>query len=202
VVAIGRWFNPADVEAIAAALVAGGIRALEITSNSHGAMKLIEAVRKSYSPDRLLIGAGTILDIATGEEAISAGASFIVSPHTDPELVGWAANRGIPAFPGAGTMTEALTGWRAGAAGIKIFPASVLGAAFVRELKGPFPDITVIPTGGISAENAAAMLAAGKVVALGVGSWLTGGADPEVVRARALELVTALESVPHRQPVG
>ncbi len=109
-------------------------------------------------------------------------------PHTDPEIVAWAAERGVPAFPGAATPTEVLAGWRAGAAAIKVFPASSLGPSFVRELRGPLPDVPLVPTGGVSAENAGAFIAAG-ALAVGLGSWLVGDGEAAGVTARARQVV-------------
>ena len=157
------------------ALAEGGVRAFEITLNDPeaDALRAIEAVARAEATrqggpcgERLAIGAGTVLSVAAAQRAVDAGATFLVMPHTDPEIVAWAAERGVPAFPGAATPTEVLAGWRAGAAAIKVFPASSLGPSFVRELRGPLPDVPLVPTGGVSAENAGAFIAAG---ALAVG---------------------------------
>ncbi len=112
-------------------------------------------------------------------------------PHTDPELITWATSRGVPTFPGAATPTEVLTAWRAGAAAVKIFPASAVGPAFIREIAGPFPEIPLVPTGGVSAETAGTYIAAG-AVAVGLGSWLVGDAAPDGVGERARQVVAAV----------
>ena len=119
------------------------------------------------------------------------GATFLVMPHTDADLIAWAAERGIPALPGAATPTEVLAAWRAGAAAVKLFPASALGPSFIRELAGPFPDIPVVPTGGVTAESAGSFIAAG-AIAVGLGSWLVGDADPAGVTVRARQVVAAV----------
>src|SRR5439155_6667975 len=125
-------------------------------------------------------GAGTVLDEASAEEAIRAGATFLVMPHLDDHLVRWAVERGVPAFPGAFSPTEILSAWRAGASAVKLFPASAVGPAFVREFRGPFPEIPLIPTGGVTLESAEAFVTAG-ATALGLGSWLMGGHDAALV---------------------
>jgi 2-dehydro-3-deoxyphosphogluconate aldolase/(4S)-4-hydroxy-2-oxoglutarate aldolase len=139
------------------------------------------------------IGAGTILTIEAAARAVDAGAAFLVMPHVDADLVTWAADRGIPALPGCATPTEALVAWRAGATAIKLFPASVAGPAFVRELRGPFPDIPVVPTGGVTIENAPTFIAAG-AVAVGLGGWLIGDGQPAGVTNRARQAVVAVET--------
>jgi 2-dehydro-3-deoxyphosphogluconate aldolase/(4S)-4-hydroxy-2-oxoglutarate aldolase len=193
IVAIGRNLESSRLEGVAEALLARGVRAFEITLGSPDALAGIRAIASKYG-DELLVGAGTVLDIDAASQAQDAGARFLVMPHTDCSLVTWAAERGVPAFPGAFTPTEILEGWRAGACAIKLFPASVAGPAFVREFRGPFPDIPLVPTGGVSADTAPAYLAAG-AVAVGVGSWLMGGGDPAVVRERAGDLVKRLSAI-------
>jgi 2-dehydro-3-deoxyphosphogluconate aldolase / (4S)-4-hydroxy-2-oxoglutarate aldolase len=190
VVAIGRGLPPDRVERIAEGLVAGGVRAFEITLNSPDAFAAIAALAQRWG-DRLLVGAGTVLDIEGAERAVDAGARFIVSPHTDPGLIAWAVGRGVPVFPGAFSPTEILTGWNAGATAVKLFPASVAGSTFIREFRGPFRDIPLIATGGVTIESAPEFLAAG-AAAVGMGSWLTGDGEPEGIAERADRLVRAL----------
>jgi 2-dehydro-3-deoxyphosphogluconate aldolase/(4S)-4-hydroxy-2-oxoglutarate aldolase len=183
------------VAAIAEALVGGGVRAFELTLNDpeDAALAAIAAaaahVAQGAAP--LAIGAGTVLTIAAAQRALDAGASFLVSPHLDVELVGWAAERGVPMLPGAATPTEVLAAWRAGAAAVKVFPASALGPTFLRELRGPFPDIPLQPTGGITLENAADYIRAG-AIAVGLGSWLFAGGTPMSVRERARQATSAV----------
>jgi 2-dehydro-3-deoxyphosphogluconate aldolase/(4S)-4-hydroxy-2-oxoglutarate aldolase len=191
VVAIARRLTAENAPEVADALVAGGVLAFEITLNEpvDAALRAIESVaRREPIMD---IGAGTVLSIDSAKLAIDAGATFLVMPYTDPELVAWATNRGVPALPGAATPTEVLAAWRAGAAAVKLFPASVLGPAFVRECQGPLPDIPLIPSGGVTADTAAEFIRAG-AVAVGVGSFLIGDAEPAGVTARARELVDAV----------
>ncbi len=194
VVAIGRRLEPGVLAGVAEALVAGGIRAFELTLDGAGALSGIAELTSRFAPEVLLVGAGTVLDRASAERAIEAGARFLVMPHTDLELVRFAAERGLPAFPGAFTPTEAYAGWRAGAAAIKIFPASVVGPTFFREMRGPFRDIPLVPTGGVTIENAASFIRAG-AVAVAMGSWLTGSGDSRLVRERASAVVAALREI-------
>lgn len=190
VVAIGRGLPPDRIERIAEGLVAGGIRAFEITLNSPDALGGIATLAERWG-ERLLVGAGTVLDVDGAKRAADAGARFIVSPHTDPALIGWAAGRGLPVFPGAFSPTEILAAWNAGATAVKLFPASVAGPAFVREFRGPFRDIPLIATGGVTIESAPAFLAAG-ALAVGMGSWLTGDGEPDGIADRAGRLTRAL----------
>lgn len=188
IVAIGRRLDPALVEGVGEALLGAGIGCFEITLNDpiDAPLGSIEQLAARFS-GRLLVGAGTVMSIAAAERAIGAGATFLVSPHTDEALVAWAAERGIPAFPGALTPTEVVRAWNAGAAGVKLFPASAVGPAFIRELRGPLPGIPVVPTGGVSAENAGDFIRAG-AVAIGLGSWLIGDGTPDGVRERGLRV--------------
>jgi 2-dehydro-3-deoxyphosphogluconate aldolase/(4S)-4-hydroxy-2-oxoglutarate aldolase len=163
------------------------------------ALAALESVARRTSSSGLAIGAGTVLSIDAAARAIDAGATFLVMPHLDAALVAWAFERGIPALPGCATPTEALTGWRSGAAAIKLFPASVAGPAFVRELRGPFPDIPVLPTGGVTLDNAPTFIAAG-AIAVGLGGWLIGDSEPAGVRERARRIVDAVAAARAANP--
>jgi 2-dehydro-3-deoxyphosphogluconate aldolase/(4S)-4-hydroxy-2-oxoglutarate aldolase len=193
VVAIARRLDPAAIRAACDALLEGGIRAFELTLNEPEgtALQAMGAAVRHLEGSPLVVGAGTVLSIDSARRAIDAGAAFLVAPHVDPEVVAWAAERGVPMFPGAATPTEAMTAWRAGAAGVKVFPASSLGTSFVRELRGPFPDLPMIPTGGISAENAGAYIDAG-AVAVGIGSWLFGGGSASSITDRSRMAIGAV----------
>lgn len=190
VIAIGRNLHAERALRIGEVLAATGIPAFEVTLQGTGALDAIRELSGALG-DRLLVGAGTVLDIDGAEAAVDAGATFLVSPVTDVALITWGVERGVPVFPGALSPTEVLTAWRAGASAIKLFPASVGGPALLRELRGPFPDIPLMPTGGISADNARALIDAG-AVAVGVGSWLTAAPDDAALRARATALMAAV----------
>jgi len=193
VVAIGRRIDAAHVAAIVDGLSGGGVRAVELTLNEPeaDALRAIEAAVRHAAGSGVVIGAGTVLSIEAAGRALDAGATFLVMPHTDPVLVAWAAARGVAAFPGASTPTEILTAWRAGAAAVKLFPASVLGPAFMREFSGPFPDIPLVPTGGVTVETAGDYIRAG-AVAVGLGSWLIGDGEPAGVARRAGSVARAV----------
>ena len=178
------------------ALVAGGVRAFEVTLDSPDAMAAIRTLATQYSDGSLLVGAGTVLDVASATAAVAAGASFLVSPHTDRELIRWAVAQRIPIFPGAFTPSEILAAWRAGASAVKLFPASTVGPSYLRELRGPLAEIPLIPTGGVTGENAAAFIAAG-ALGVGVGGWLFATGSPDLIRQRAAQLISAVQSDTH-----
>lgn len=174
--------------AVADALVAIGFTCVEVTLDGPDGVDALAAV-VDRCPDVGCVLAGTVLDRAQLDAAIDAGADALVSPHTDPDLVNAAARRGIASLPGAFTPTEVLAAWRAGAAAVKLFPAEPTGPSHLGALHGPLGDVPLIPTGGITADNAEAYLTAG-AVAVGVGGWLTGGPDrPARVAERGLELL-------------
>lgn len=193
VVAIARRLDAPRAAAVAQALAAGGVRAFELTLNAPepDALRALEAVARQRSDHGLEIGAGTVLSIESAGRAIDAGATFLVMPHLDADLVAWAARRGIPALPGCATPTEILAAWRAGAAAVKVFPASVVGPAFVRECRGPFPEIPLLPTGGVTLESAPEFIAAG-AIGVGLGGWLIGDGVPAGVCERATRMVAAV----------
>ena len=193
VVAIGRRVAPSAVAAIADALADGGVRAFELTLNDpeDEALRSIEAAARIGPGLGVQVGAGTVLTIEAAGRAVDAGAAFLVMPHLDPELVRWAQARGIPALPGCATPSEILTAWRAGAAAMKVFPASSLGPSFLRECRGPFPGLPLLPTGGITVDNAASFIGAG-AIGVGMGGWLIGDADPAGVRERAGQIVAVV----------
>ena len=184
VVAILRRTDAAQAVATAEAIYAGGVRAIEVTCDSDGVFAMIRAIGDAFG-DRMLVGAGTVLDIATADRALAAGASYVVSPHTDPELIGAMARRGIPCVPGAFTASEVLTAWRAGAVLVKLFPAGPVGPGYIKDLRGPLRQIPLLPTGGITLDNAGDFIAAG-AWGLGIGSALVDG--PLVAAGRFDEL--------------
>jgi 2-dehydro-3-deoxyphosphogluconate aldolase/(4S)-4-hydroxy-2-oxoglutarate aldolase len=193
VVAIARRLGGERLEAIADGLLGGGVRAFEVTLNEPEATALeaIRIVARHAEGTSLAIGAGTVLTIEAAARALDAGARFLVMPHTDHELIGWAAARGVPSFPGAMTPTEILTAWRAGAAAVKLFPASVVGPTFIREFRGPFPDIPLVPTGGVTIDSIGPLVRAG-ASAVGLGTWLLGEGDPAGIAERGAQAVAAV----------
>ncbi|SES06442.1 bifunctional 4-hydroxy-2-oxoglutarate aldolase/2-dehydro-3-deoxy-phosphogluconate aldolase [Salipaludibacillus aurantiacus] len=155
---------------ITEALIQGGITNLELTMQGPESLRLLEEINKRYSSDAW-IGAGTVIDESTAASAIIAGASFIFSPNCSPDVIKTAKRHQVISIPGILTPTEMVTAVEAGADAVKIFPASAFGPRYIKELKGPFPDIPMIPTGGISEENIAEYMKAG-VIACGMGSSL------------------------------
>jgi len=169
--------NSADQAArIAEACARGGAAAIEVTFTVPGATAVIEDLAKKYASGEILIGAGTVLDPETARIAILAGAQYIVSPSVSPET-GRLCNRyQIPYMPGAGTMREIVDAMECGADIVKLFPGETLGPAFIKAVKGPLPQASVMPTGGVSVDNVAEWIKAG-AVAVGVGGSLTAGAQ-------------------------
>src|SRR5690606_20605318 len=137
---------------ISKVLVDAGITCLEITLTSPGAVEAISTVRAQL-PDTVDVGAGTVVDAEQARAVVEAGAGFVVSPSVEPEVLRVARDAGIPAYPGAFTPTEILAAWRGGAAVVKLFPGSALGPSYITSVAGPFPDIAIMPTGGVSLTN-------------------------------------------------
>jgi 2-dehydro-3-deoxyphosphogluconate aldolase / (4S)-4-hydroxy-2-oxoglutarate aldolase len=177
--------------ALASAIEAGGVRVLEITMTVPGALDVIRTL-VSESGDRILIGAGTVLDPETARACILAGASFIVSPSLKLQTIELCRRYSVVVIPGALTPTEVVTAWEAGADIVKVFPCSAVGgASYLRALKAPLPQIELIPTGGVSLSTASEFLAVG-AFALGVGSDLVNAkaiaeGKPEIITQIAKE---------------
>lgn len=164
VIGIMRNVAPGIVETIVPLYQKAGLSTLEITMNSDEAPQIIRSLSAQY-PD-LNIGAGTVLEIADLESAIEAGASFIVTPILNEEVITYCVRNEIPVFPGALTPTEVYKAWKLGASAVKVFPATQFGTAYLKELKGPLSNINLLPTGGVSIENIEDFFKAG---AMGVG---------------------------------
>lgn len=158
---------------IASAIADGGVTVLEVTMTVPNAIEVIRHLRRDRP--ELLVGAGTVLDAETARQCLLEGAHFIVSPSTDLRTIELCRRYSVPVLPGALTPTEIVTAWQAGADLIKVFPASAMGGApYLKSIKGPLPQIELIPTGGVSLSTAKDFLRAG-AFALGVGADL---ADP------------------------
>lgn len=175
-VAIVRTHSSDQAVRIAEACARGGAAAIEITFTVPGAPAVIEALAKEYASGAILIGAGTVLDPETARIAILAGAQYIVSPSVSPETARLCNRYQIPYMPGASTMREIVDAMECGADIIKLFPGETLGPAFVKAVKGPLPQATLMPTGGVTVDNVAEWIKAG-AVAVGVGGSLTAGAQ-------------------------
>ena len=156
--------------AVVQAMMAGGITVVEVTMTVPGAVDLLKELRKEYSPKDLLLGSGTVTTADQAQATIDAGAEFVVSPSTHPEVIKVTKANGKISCPGALTPTEAITAWNAGADYVKIFPCSALGgASYLKALLAPFPHLKLIPTGGVTLQTAESFLKAG-ARALGIGS--------------------------------
>ncbi len=175
VVAVVRAENPEQAVKIADSCIQAGISAIEITFTVNGALDVIKKLAESYSSDKMLIGAGTVLDPETARAAILAGARFIVSPCLNTEVVKLCSRYQVACMPGAMTVKEAVEAMEAGADIIKIFPGELFGPAIIKAFRGPLPQARFMPTGGVSIDNAADWIKAGSV-ALGIGGNLTAGA--------------------------
>ena len=176
IVPVVRAASPESAMRMAGALVEGGVDVLEITMTVPGA---IDAIRELARRDGVLVGAGTVLDAATAEACVEAGARFVVSPALDVETIRACNRLGVAVAPGALTPTEVVAAHRAGGDVIKVFPCDALGGAtYLRSLKAPLPHIPLMPTGGATLETIGDFLRAG-AVAVGVGSALV---DPKLAR--------------------
>jgi 2-dehydro-3-deoxyphosphogluconate aldolase / (4S)-4-hydroxy-2-oxoglutarate aldolase len=165
-----RARSVAQGRAVVEAMIAGGVAVVEVTMTVPGAVDLLNELRKQYSPKDLLLGSGTVTTAEQAQATIDAGAEFVVSPSLHPEVIRVTkANKRI-SCPGALTPTEAITAWNAGADYVKIFPCSAMGgASYIKSLLAPFPQLKIIPTGGVTLQTAESFIRAG-ARALGVGS--------------------------------
>ncbi|MBY0223164.1 bifunctional 4-hydroxy-2-oxoglutarate aldolase/2-dehydro-3-deoxy-phosphogluconate aldolase [Sporosarcina aquimarina] len=170
VVAVLRKVDPEQISEVIKTLVGSGIKVLEITADSERSYDTIRNMKKLYG-DRVLIGAGTVLDKETAKMAADAQADFIFSPNFDLEVIQTANRYGCISIPGVYTPTEIVTAYAAGADLVKVFPASTLGPAFFKDLQGPLAHIPMMPTGGVDLENMGDFLMNG-ALAVGVGSSL------------------------------
>ena len=170
-IAILRRIEPRDrLLTLVGELADAGVRVFEVTLDAAAGAEDLAAVRERLGGlEGAMVGAGTILDRRQLDAALGVRADFGVAPVFDPALMAAALEAGLPFVPGGMTPTEIARAWEAGAAFVKLFPASAVGPSFVRELRGPLPDVAVIPTGGIDAVNAASFLSAG-AAAVGIGS--------------------------------
>ena len=171
IIPIVRASSADAVVPVAEALLHAGLPVVEITLTVPKAIDAISAVAKRFA-GKVLLGAGTVTDAESVRRAVDAGAEFIVTPCLVPEVIAAAQRAGVAVLPGALTPTEVFEAFRAGGDMVKVFPAqSVGGAAYLRALRGPFPDIPLVPTGGVTLENLADMFTAG-AAAVGVGTEL------------------------------
>jgi 2-dehydro-3-deoxyphosphogluconate aldolase / (4S)-4-hydroxy-2-oxoglutarate aldolase len=195
VVAIIRMKDSAKVRSVVDALVEGGLRALEVTMTVPRAVELIRELAPSL-PAGFLLGAGTVTDVDTATAVIDAGATFVVSPVFRPDVLRRCLDCGVPMMPGCFSPTEIFTAHEGGADIIKVFPATMLGPQFIKDVRAPLPQVKLMPTGGVTLDNAGDWIRAG-AVAVGVGSALV---DTKAVDGGRFDVITAnarrvLESV-------
>lgn len=184
--------------ALVDAMMAGGITVVEVTMTVPNAVALLRELKQRHG-DSLLLGSGTVTDAAQAEATIDAGAEFVVSPSLHSDVIAKTKQLGKVSIPGALTPTEVITAWRAGADYVKVFPCSAMGgASYLKALHAPFPDLKLIPTGGVTLQTAAEFLKAG-AVALGVGSDLVNAAaiaegHPESITKTARAYLDIIEA--------
>jgi 2-dehydro-3-deoxyphosphogluconate aldolase/(4S)-4-hydroxy-2-oxoglutarate aldolase len=172
--AVVRASDAAGARATARALVAGGLRFIELTLTTPGVLAVVDELRSELPAD-VTVGIGSVRSNGDARDARAAGAQFLVSPHADPSLVDAMVATELLALPGALTPTEVAGALAAGAPAIKLFPASTVGPGHLKALRGPFPELLVVPTGGIAPDDVQGWFEAG-ALAIGAGSALTGGA--------------------------
>ncbi len=178
IVAVIRMKDPARLRAVVDAIAEGGVRALEITMSVPGAVELIREIAPTL-PQGFVFGAGTVLDADTVARVVDAGAQFVVSPVFRREVIDACRARDVAALPGCFTPTEILDAWDAGADIVKVFPATALGPSYLKDVRAPLPQVKLMPTGGVTVENAGDWIRAG-AVAVGVGTSLL---DSEAIAA-------------------
>lgn len=174
VVAVLRAQSAEHFAAVAGVLVDAGIRALEVTLTSRGALETLVSLTREL-PAQVRVGAGSVMNRADAKACVDAGAAFLVSPVLDLDVLTVGLSSGIPTYPGALTPTEVVTVSRAGAPAVKIFPASSVGPRYIKDLHGPLPGVRLMPTGGIAIDDIGDWLAAG-AMAVGLGGPLLGDA--------------------------
>lgn len=187
IVAVVRAEKGDQLVEVAQALLAGGVQAIEVTFTVPAAHKVIERVAEQVG-DRIVLGAGTVLDAETARIAILSGAQYIVAPNTNPKVIEICRRYSKPVMPGALTPTEVVTAWEAGADVVKVFPCDFFGPKYLKALHGPLPQIRLMPTGGVNLQTARDFLAAG-ACALGVGTSLV---DNKTVAAREFSKIESL----------
>lgn len=179
VIAVLRAKSSAELIDVSNALYAGGVTAIEVTMTTPGALDVIKGVSAELG-DKVVVGVGSVLDPETARAAILAGANYVVAPTLNEEVVRLTKRYGKVCIPGAFTPTEVLRAWDSGADAVKVFPTSSVGPQYIKDLKGPLPQIPLVPTGGVSVETCGDFIRAG-AIAVGAGSALV---NPKAVAAK------------------
>ncbi len=185
VVAIIRANSSDELIEVAAAIKEGGVDVIEVTMTTPNALQVISEVAKKYG-DKVLVGVGTVLDAETARAAMLAGAEFVVSPVVKEDIIEICRRYSKIVMPGAFTPTEVLYAWEKGADYVKVFPASQVGPSHIKAIRGPLPQIPLIPTGGVNVDNAGEFIKAG-AAALGVGGTLV---NKQVIAERKFDVLT------------
>ena len=187
IVAVVRSPDSLQLVEVVRALADGGVRVVEITMTVPDALDVLRRVRQAHG-DRVLLGAGTVLDPETARAVLLAGAEFIVAPTINLDVIRLCRRYDKLVMPGAFTPTEILTAWEAGADLVKVFPADVVGPAFFKAVRAPLPQVRLMPTGGVDLATAAAFLKAG-ACCLGVGGQLV---EPKAIAERNFDRIRDL----------
>lgn len=198
VIAVIRMSDAARIFEVTEALGKGGVKILEITMTVPGALEVIQKLAAA-KPEGVLVGAGTVFDADTAAAAIWSGADFVVSPIADPGMIAACRTHNTFVAPGAFTPSEIAAAWDRGADVVKVFPATSLGPQFFRDMRGPFPQIKLMPTGGVTVENARSFIEAG-AFAVGLGTALVdkkavAAGDWDALTDRARRLVDSLAGI-------
>jgi len=199
IIPVVRASSAQEARIAADAVRQGGIPIVEITMTVPGAVEVIAALAKDCGSE-ILIGAGTVRTPEAARRCLDAGAQFLVSPGTNPKVIELAAQHGVAMMPGALTPTEVDFAWQLGVDYVKVFPCSAVGGpSYIKALKGPFPEVRLVPTGGVNLETAADFLKAGSI-ALGVGGELVQAAalkagKPEIITEAAKKFVQIIRQV-------
>jgi 2-dehydro-3-deoxyphosphogluconate aldolase/(4S)-4-hydroxy-2-oxoglutarate aldolase len=201
VVAVLRASHAREYAPVIEALQRGGVLSIELTLSTPGVFDELTRLQERFG-DGLEIGVGTVTTADEAETALDLGAAYIVTPVTDPDIVAACVRRGVAVYPGGLTPTELHAGWKLGATAVKVFPASVVGAGYVGQLRGPFPDIQVIPSGGVNIEDVPGWVKAG-ALAVSLGGPLLGdafkGGDLQELTARARRVRELVDQTTDRQ---
>jgi 2-dehydro-3-deoxyphosphogluconate aldolase / (4S)-4-hydroxy-2-oxoglutarate aldolase len=197
IVAIIRMKDPGKVRAVFDAIGEGGVRVIEVTMTVPGAVELIRQLAASL-PEGFVLGAGTVLDAETARQVIDAGARFVVSPVFRRDVIAACHAQDAAVMPGCFTPTEILDAWDMGADIVKVFPATALGPTFIKDVRGPLPQVKLMPTGGVTLDNAGDWIRAG-AVAVGVGTALLdtaaiAGGNYAALRANAAKIVAGVRA--------
>lgn len=206
VIPVVRASSAEEAAQLAGAVRAGGLPVLEITLIVPGALQLIQRLAATFGDD-VTLGAGSVLDADAARACIAAGARFVVSPVLDPDTIACCRAQDVAVMPGALTPTEVLRAWQAGADLVKVFPAGAMGgAAYIRSLKAPMPQVELVPTGGVTLATVAAFIEAG-AAAVGAGADLANGAalrrdGPEAVTEAARAYVEAVRAARGGNPIA